>query len=370
MNAHETLLFVGKCLSLSVHPECTGEIRDEIQTGNINWERVVWIGSSHYVLPALFVQFRNNELLKELPEDLVDYLEEIYHLNLGRNIFIKNEAISITAALNSIGIAPIFLKGTAHILEGLYCDIGERMIGDIDFLLPEEDILPAVNKLKDMGYFDPLNHCEAMQKTFKHFPRLQNEKAVAAVEVHRQVVLSPHSKNFSFEVINNNRKRINSNGDAYVLSDSHQIIHNVLNAQLNDNAYKQKSILLRNIYDLLLLAKRENTIKVANNFGHYRKQFNAYFFVASKFLGNTNQITFANNLKARRYYSQLLFLSRNTRLYYINKVIHNFISRIVRYIKLLLISLVDKTERRALIWRLTTPKWYVSHLKSLHNLVK
>jgi hypothetical protein len=28
-------------------------------------------------------------------------------------------------------ISPIFLKGTAHLLDGMYMDIGERMVGEI-----------------------------------------------------------------------------------------------------------------------------------------------------------------------------------------------------------------------------------------------
>ena len=45
-------------------------------------------------------------------------------------------------------ISPIFLKGTGNILEGLYEDVGERMVGDIDFLFSEEDFFKAIDIFK------------------------------------------------------------------------------------------------------------------------------------------------------------------------------------------------------------------------------
>ena len=46
------------------------------------------------------------------------------------------------------GVRPVFLKGTGNVLEGLYEDIGERMVGDIDFLIQQKDFLKAVDILK------------------------------------------------------------------------------------------------------------------------------------------------------------------------------------------------------------------------------
>ncbi|HAQ21344.1 MAG TPA: hypothetical protein DCR40_19255 [Prolixibacteraceae bacterium] len=56
----------------------------------------------------------------------------------------------ITAILNKENIQPVFLKGTANLLDGLYSDVGERMIGDIDFLVKEEDYLKAAELLKSV----------------------------------------------------------------------------------------------------------------------------------------------------------------------------------------------------------------------------
>jgi len=41
----------------------------------------------------------------------------------------------MNATLNAAGISPIYLKGTGNLIDGFYEDIGERIIGDIDFLV-------------------------------------------------------------------------------------------------------------------------------------------------------------------------------------------------------------------------------------------
>jgi len=41
----------------------------------------------------------------------------------------------MNAKLNAAGISPIYLKGTGNLIDGFYEDIGERIIGDIDFLV-------------------------------------------------------------------------------------------------------------------------------------------------------------------------------------------------------------------------------------------
>ena len=43
-------------------------------------------------------------------------------------------------------ITPIFLKGTGNLLAGIYDDIAERMVGDIDFIFSKEDY-PKANPI-------------------------------------------------------------------------------------------------------------------------------------------------------------------------------------------------------------------------------
>jgi len=45
-----------------------------------------------------------------------------------------------------------YFKCTANLLDGIYSDVGERMIGDIDFLVKEEDYFRTAAILYGKGY--------------------------------------------------------------------------------------------------------------------------------------------------------------------------------------------------------------------------
>ena len=61
-------------------------------------------------------------------------MKHITDLNRDRNKQIISQAQDLNTLLLNNNITPIFLKGTGNLLEGLYDDIAERMLGDIDFL--------------------------------------------------------------------------------------------------------------------------------------------------------------------------------------------------------------------------------------------
>lgn len=133
LNYKETLFFIAKCLTISLEDKNRQEIEKQLKSKTINWEAVVKISTSHYVFPALYCNFKRADFLKYLPADLVDYMKHITDLNRDRNTQILQQAHELNILLLANNIRPIFLKGTGNLLEGLYEDIGERMVGDIYF---------------------------------------------------------------------------------------------------------------------------------------------------------------------------------------------------------------------------------------------
>ena len=98
-----------------------------------------------------------------------------------------NEAKNLNILLLENGIRPIFFKGTANLLEGLYEDIGERMVGDIDFLFSEKDFPKAIDILKKDNYFKPKKELEYFQG-FRHYSRLVKQANLAAIEIHKSCI--------------------------------------------------------------------------------------------------------------------------------------------------------------------------------------
>ena len=173
MHNKELFYFLGRCLILDEHPEFREEIIEKIESDEIDWQNFVVLGSNHLILPAIYRIFTTHEIINSLPDDLALFLKEIFDLNLSRNEQILSQIREVTALLNKNNIYPLYLKGAAHLLDGLYSNNGERILGDIDFLVPEKDYLSTAKLLETEGY-STLEGSSAYFKpeTLKHYPRL------------------------------------------------------------------------------------------------------------------------------------------------------------------------------------------------------
>ena len=157
MNYKETLFFIAKCLTISLEEKNRDEIEFILKTTNVDWEAVIKVSTSHYVFPALYCNFKRADFLKYLLADLVEYMKHIANLNRDRNTQIISQAKDLNTLLLANNIRPIFLKGTGNLLTGIYENIAERMVGDIDFIFSKEDYPKAITILRKFGYSEVEN---------------------------------------------------------------------------------------------------------------------------------------------------------------------------------------------------------------------
>jgi len=139
MTYKETLFFVAQCLTIILESKNREEIEAKLKLEKIDWEAVVKVSTSHYVMPALYCNLKKVGFLNYLPKDLVAYMKYITELNRERNLQILEQAKELNELLVANDITPVFLKGTGNLLEGLYEDIAERMVGDIDFIVSKDN---------------------------------------------------------------------------------------------------------------------------------------------------------------------------------------------------------------------------------------
>ena len=152
MNYKKTIFFIAKCLTISLEEKNRDEIEKQLKSKTINWDTVVKVSTAHYVFPAIYCNFKRADFLKYLPRELVSYMQHITNLNRERNKKIIAQAQELNIILLANSITPIFLKGTGNLLEGLYEDIGERMVGDIDLLFSEKDFFKGIDIIKNDKY--------------------------------------------------------------------------------------------------------------------------------------------------------------------------------------------------------------------------
>ncbi|QDO93663.1 nucleotidyltransferase family protein [Formosa sediminum] len=245
---------------------------------NYNWENIVKMGSEHLIIPTIYARLKSKGLLKYLPQDLHDYLKYIYNLNEERNKFLLEEVKLINSWFNANNIEHVFLKGAAMIASNYYELLGERMLGDIDVLVPKELSEKAFQILINKGYtYAKTPTINPKYFEDKHLLRLASKNYIGAVEVHfklldkDQAILKP-------EHVLNNKQFVNHT-HLPIPSPKHLITHNVLNFQINDLGSYYNYIGLKNCYDTLVLLPRINDITltqvlqnrhISNNFnlGH------------------------------------------------------------------------------------------------------
>jgi hypothetical protein len=157
-------------------------------------------------------------------------------------------------------ITPIFLKGTGNLLVGLYYDIAERMVGDIDFIFSKEDYLKAITVLRNNRY-SSVGTYKYYSPAKRHYKRLQKENNIAAVEIHKELLVENYTNEFNYRFVEKDSQIING---VAVLSYANKLNLSIIASQINDFGSYYKTIALRNAYDVFLLSKKANAKDAVN----------------------------------------------------------------------------------------------------------
>lgn len=371
MTNKELYNFTGKCLALDEHPEYSNKIIKHCQSRLIDWDKFVKLCSNNLILQVIYLKFKSHDLLYYLPNDLAEHLKEIHDLNVIRNKQILYQIDKITSTLNQNNINPIYLKGAGNLLDDLYSSIGERILGDIDFLVPEADYLRAATILQNSGYLkvNKTYKYEVIEE-MKHYPRLYHPDYVSVIEIHRIPVNSEQLSWFNSEQINHEKKAVKLNAKCSVLSDNHKIIHNFIHSQLINEGYLYSKASLRDIFDLFLLSKRYSLSESIKSIKPKQKAI-AYFNLTKVTLGLGNSFFRKKNI------SSAFLQIRHT--FNLNSVIYNkisgsiiFISQriFLGYIGHLIRALFSKKSRNYIRRRVEDRNWYDDHIKLYSRFFK
>jgi hypothetical protein len=364
MTNKEMFYFTGKCLALDEHPEFRLEIISNCVSDYIDWQQFVMLCSNHLILPAIYLKFRKYRILKYLPKEVSDHLFQIFELNVTRNKNIYIQLREITDTLNKNNIYPIFLKGAAHLLDGVYSSIGERMMGDIDFLVAEKDYLTAARIMKNEGYTkvrDTPTYKDI--RYFKHYPRLIHQDFEAVIEIHRIPVDENYLSWFNSKTIESKKKTIASSIGCFVPSDRNKIIHNFIHSQLSGEGNLFGFVSLKDIYDLYLLSKKESLVETLSEIKAEQKAI-AYFAISSIILGLGKTFFPKKNYSFKvlqkkhslNLNSSVFFKIYRTIIFIGQRLFNGYIGQITK-------AIYSKRKRDYLLRRVSNPGWYSDHMR-------
>ena len=360
MTSAQITLFIAKSLSISASRKNLGEIKKVLKSQKIDWDFFVKISTSQLVLPALYCNYKRNHLLHFLPDDLVDYMQEITSLNRDRNLQIIEQINELNNLLKQNGVNPIFIKGAGNLIQGLYDDSAERMVGDIDFLVSKNEYDLAAKILSEHNYksFSDLDYDFP---NFKHHPRICNDDHIAAVEIHKEIVVEKYASEFNYKVIKNNI--IQNNGFSVLGYDDQKALC-IFSNQINDYGFDYKTIGLKNAYDFLLLNSKELGTDFTSRFNKLKTPILCFLASVNYMFGSIG-IDVHNNKKVRSHLKQfksLLYRPRKRKIYSIIIGIKLFL---VKRLKVISKSFVNKEYRVWLFKRISDKRWQREKLVQL-----
>jgi len=360
LNYKETLFFTAKCLTISLEEKNRDEIEIILKTSDVDWDAVVKVSTSHYVFPAIYCNFKRADFLKYLPQELVSYMEHITNINRERNKQIITQAQELNSVLLANNIRPLFLKGTGNLLAGIYEDIAERMVGDIDFIFSKEDYSKAITILREFGYsevkkreyYQPIEH--------RHYRRLHKENNIAAIEIHSALLdIKKYTKEFNYSFVEKDSQVIKG---VTVLSYANKLNLSIIANQINDSGFYYKTMALRNAYDVFLLSKKINAKDSVNALDKLTNPLNYFLAACYEVFNKVESLEYNNTKKLASYLnvfnSQFTNPKATKRQSKFNKI-YIFIKRIF-YI---LYKSIAHLEYRVFIFKsLTDKNWYIQKL--------
>ena len=268
------------------------------------WDKFIKVGSVNLLLPAVYSSIAEKKLCKDFPEDLIAYLKEIYELNKHRNNLILKQIHNIGDCFNENNIVYVFLKGAAILLHKPYDALSKRMIGDIDILVGENDLLRAQKILKKNGYENVKSEIaffeDLLIKNARHLNRISHKDFISAVEIHRYLI--DYKKIHLLKSNEILEEKIKTYDGYYIPSKFHTWKHAILNLQYNDQGFMLNYISLKSFLDIFYL----ESSNIKSEIKSFHKSIQNYYNLLSLHDSDYSQ---GFSMKKLHYNLQLRYLS-------------------------------------------------------------
>jgi len=196
---------------------------------------------------------------------------------------------------------------------------------------------------------------------FKHYPRLKNNNEIAAVEIHREMIIEKYASEFNYETIKNNT--IQNNGFSVLDYDDQKALC-IFSNQINDNGFDYKTIGLKNAYDFLLLNNKKPGTEFALRFNKLKTPI-LCFLAAVEFLFGDKNLDFDTNHKVLKYLKDFKTLMKNHKKRKFNSKITRLKLAWNYRVKIIFKSFVSKEYRIYFIKRISDKRWQREKLVQL-----
>lgn len=182
-----------------------------------------------------------------IPTDVCHYVDEVFARNLLRNDRLTAQLEEALAAVNSVGIKPFLLKGSAILATAPRSEAGAWMMSDLDIMVPPGDTARAMAALAGIGYS---THFEATSDSRKWYADLKRPTDVGMLDLHRSLPGPAFFYPDAIELEQHFRSIRVGRAEAYVPSPTFHILIMVIHDQFQDYDYWLGAIDLRHLLSL------------------------------------------------------------------------------------------------------------------------
>lgn len=224
-------------------------LKEPLRDGD--WELLIKMASVERLLPQLALH------LPEAPPGIREFLEDVQNGNRKRNERILDEALAVAELMKEIEIEPVFLKGCAYLLEGLYPDPGSRYQCDVDLLVPRAQVDEAARILKSQGYCAVAG--DRMARFRHHYPPLQRPAMIDGVgyppvELHHSLAIGTAGRLLRGEEVLRDSRLVKWRGaKVRIPSAPHLLTHLILHSQIHHSYSERIWPPLASMCDLAML---------------------------------------------------------------------------------------------------------------------
>ena len=361
MTYKQNLFFIAQCLTVKFEKKNKKEVLLKLKNKKIDWDEITKISTNHLVFSALYCNLKKVNFLKYLPKDLIIYMKYINNINEERNTQIIIQAKEINELLLSNNITPIFLKGTANILEGLYDNISERMIGDIDFICSKNEHQRAVKILLENGYYSLAKENYRFPNE-KHYPRLKKKNRIAAVEIHEELISEKYRSEFNYNLVYKNTLKLNN---INFLSYNHQAVLSIVSSHIDDYGFYYKELALKNAYDVFLISKKTDIKNTISLYKNLKNPMNCFLACCFFIFGNIYTLDYNKTKKAEKYLSNFDSLVSNDVIRKFRYLLKSIELSIQKRMSIIFKSITSKEHRVWLIKRISDKNWQKNKLRQI-----
>ena len=363
MSYKDVFYFVAMCLTISLEKKNKQIIEARLKKNNIDWEFVVEVSTSHCVFPAMYCALKREGFLKYLPQELLNFMEHVADTNRDRNKQIISQVKELNTLLLSHNITPVFIKGTANLLAGLYSDITERMVGDIDFLFSSQDYPKAIQILIGYGYYKKNQLATKYPYPWsKHYPGLIKKDAIVSIEIHDKLLIEDYSHEFNYDTIKSSIQVIDN---VAMLSDANMLNLSILANQINDYRFHYRTINLRNAYDVFLLSKKVSAKNAVNTVKGLSHPLNCFLAACCEVFNNPDSLEYTKTKQINAYLRLFKEQFTNPRKAYRRNAIIKFYNSIKLVFSTLRKAILYKKHRVWLFYYILKLNYLKEHLKKI-----